>query len=66
MNTNRLHTFTRWPDDPERRIELAKVDLAFCRVMESIGIESPAICQIRHFANQALGLAKLEMGELEL
>jgi hypothetical protein len=63
--TNRLHTFTRWPKDPERRIELAKVDLAFCRVMEKHGMGSPAIWQIRHFANRELGLARLELGELE-
>ena len=61
---NRLHTFTRWPDDPERRIELARVDLAFCYVLqEKLKIESPAIKQVRHFANQQLGLAKLELGD---
>lgn len=63
---NRTHTYTRWPNDPGRRIELARTDLAFCRVMESIDCDSPAIAQVRHFANQALGLARLELGELEI
>lgn len=64
--SNRLHTFTRWPDDPERRIELARLELEFCRILEKHDMKCHTVAQIRYFANQALGLAKLEMGELEL
>jgi len=42
--TNRLHSHTRWPSDPCRRLELAETDLAFCdaiaRIMDSLnGLE---------------------------
>jgi hypothetical protein len=29
MGVNRLHTLTRWPADPQKRIELAITDMVF-------------------------------------
>jgi len=33
---NRVHTLTRWPSDPNRRLELAKTDIAFVASMVRI------------------------------
>lgn len=63
MAINRLHTFTRWPQDVERRADLADTDLAFCRVLDKLGIVSPAIEQIRHFACQQWQLAMIERNQ---
>jgi hypothetical protein len=36
MRRHRLHTYTRWPNDPARRIELADADIAFADAMTKI------------------------------
>jgi hypothetical protein len=36
MQRHRLHTYTRWPNDLTRRIELADADIAFADAMTKI------------------------------
>ena len=44
---NRLHTLTRWPSDPRRRLELAETDIWFADAISKIVCEDvPEIKQI--------------------
>ncbi len=61
---NRLHSFTRWPSDPYRRLELAEVDLGFadavCKIM---GEGIPEINRIAFRAFQVEFRAQDELRE---
>ena len=45
--TNRLHSLTRWPSDPRRRLELAETDISFADALRKIvGKRMPEIDRI--------------------
>jgi uncharacterized protein YcbX len=46
---NRVHTFSRWPSDPHKRLELAQLDVDFVKALSRCGIDvlaSPVLNQI--------------------
>lgn len=65
QNRNRLHSYTRWPNDLHKRIELAQADIHFANAMTKIMGRSDELFNIAAVAFRVESAAMEELAELE-
>ncbi len=62
---NRLHTLTRWPRDPRKRLELARLDVDFVIALHRCGIDTQHDPRLLEMVNTAADQALLAQRELQ-